>query len=393
MIYFDNAATSLIKPNTLKKKLVYAINSLTANPGRSGHKLSFKVAEEIFDARENLKKMFNANDYDVIFTKNCTEALNLAIFGLLNSGDHVITSMYEHNSVLRPLEVLKARNVEVEVLNCDLCVFEKELEHRIKDNTRLVILTGCSNVTGETSNIDKVVEVCKTHNIMCLIDGAQLCGHKVIDLEKTPVDMLAFAGHKGLMSITGVGGLLVKKGTNLRPLLYGGTGTNSAELIQPLDIPEGYESGTLPSIPIITLNESVKFLLNNKLDIYAKEKDLSNYLYKNLYKLEFIELYSNEKSLNVFAFNVDGIDAMEVANILNEKYNICVRSGLHCAPLIHKKLGTFNRGAVRVSIDFNNSYQEIDYLIKALEQIYYQSIKDESLHTRLNTIKSVPKIK
>ena len=374
MIYLDNAATSLKKPEQVKTAMIAAINKYTANPGRSGHKLSQQVAEIVFDTREKLKEFFNAQNYEVVFTKNCTEALNLAIFGFLKSGDHVITTCYEHNSVLRPLEKLKSNGVEVDVLFCDVQDLKTEIEKKIKPNTKMLITTACSNVTGECVDINEISELAKKYNLTYLVDGAQSSGHSKIDLSNSNIDMYAFAGHKGLLSSTGVGGIIIKKGVKLNPIIYGGTGTDSENLIQPTDIPEGLEAGTIPSLPIISLNAGLDFLLKNFKQITEIEQKLSNYLYNKLINLKFLEIYSKPNSKNVFSFNVKDVDSSTIANILNENFNICVRSGLHCAPLVHKKLNTLEiGGAVRASIDFYNTYQEIDELINALIKINSQS--------------------
>ena len=369
MIYFDNAATSFVKPKQVKNAVYEAVNKFTANPGRSGHYLAQQVASKIFDARESVKSFFNAKNHSLVFTKNCTEALNLAIFGVLKKGDHVITTAYEHNSVLRPLYELKSRGVEVTILEGELSDIQNELERQIKDNTKLVVTTMVSNVTGDVCDVKSVSKICKKYNVLYLVDGAQACGHMLIDLNCLDVDMFAFAGHKGLLSLTGVGGLFVKNGLNIKPILYGGTGTNSESLIQPTDEIEGFESGTVPSINIISLGAGVEYLKNNFSKILEKERKLNEYLHKKLKKLKFLTLYSSEKSKNVFSFNVLDYDSTAVASYLNEHFKICVRAGLHCAPLIHKKNKTLEMGAVRVSIDYNNSFEEIDYLVFALTQI------------------------
>ena len=370
MIYFDNAATSLYKPAHVKCAVMDAMEKYTANPGRSGHIKSMEVAEKIYDTREAVKEFFNGSNHEVIFTKNCTEALNLAILGLLKSGDHVIASCYEHNSVLRVLEHLKSIGVEVSIISSDLYEFADNLEREIKENTKMVICTMVSNVTGEYSNSEKIGEICKLYKLIYLADGAQASGHMLVDLKKSNIDMFAFAGHKGLLSITGVGGLMVKNGIELNPLMFGGTGTDSENLIQPKAIPEGYESGTIPSIPIISLGAGIEYINKNFLKIIEKEEDLSKYLYYSLKKLNFLTIYSKFDTKNVVSFNMENIDSSYLADVLNEKYNICVRAGLHCAPLIHKKLKTTKTGAVRVSIDFNNEYLEIDKLVLALKTIY-----------------------
>jgi len=369
MIYFDNAATSFYKPDSVKKIVNQAINSLTANPGRSGHKLSQKVALKIFETREIVKNFFGAENYSLIFTKNCTEALNLAIMGLLNSGDHVIATCYEHNSVLRTLEYLKTQGVEVDIITCDMIDLEKELPKKIKPNTKLVVTNMVSNVTGEVCDINIIGKICKENNILYLVDGAQSSGHIKIDLENSNVDMLTFAGHKGLLAISGVGGLLVRDLKFLKPILFGGTGTESENLNQPKNSVEGFEAGTIPTISILSLKAGIEFLQKNFEIILKKEQKLSEYLYFELKKLKFLTIYSTNSSQNVFSFNIKNMDSSIVANELSEKFNICVRSGLHCAPLIHKKLKTQETGAVRVSLDFNNTFDEIDKLIKALKEI------------------------
>lgn len=369
MIYFDNAATSLYKPNSVKLMVEKAVNELTANPGRSGHFLSVKTGEMVFETREAVKQFLHAPNHQVVFTKNCTEALNLALFGLLNAGDNVITSCFEHNSVLRPLERLKNNDVDVTILQCELADFHTNLATQIKPNTKLVVVTGMSNVTGQSPNLYEIGTICKKHNILLLVDGAQSSGHIDIDLENINIDLYAFAGHKGFCAITGVGGLLIKNGVILKPLLCGGTGTESENLLQPNDVPEGLEAGTLPTIPIASLKAGVEFLIANFKAIKEKESALSNYLYKKLSGLDFIELYSTPDSKNVFSFNIRNMDSMLVADILNQQYKICVRAGLHCAPLIHKKLGSLQTGAVRVSVDFSNTFQQVDKLIYALKEI------------------------
>lgn len=368
-VYFDNAATSFYKPKEVQVAVITAIKSLTANPGRSGHDLSQRVAEKISETRENLKEFFDAENYDMIFTKNCTEALNLAIFGTLKKGDHVIITCYEHNSVLRPLERLKNDGVEVTILDSDLENFHKEFEQKIQSNTKLVITTFVSNVTGEICDVKQVSNVCKKHNIKHLIDGAQACGHLKINLEDLGCDMFAFAGHKGLLSLTGVGGLFVKNLECIKPLIYGGTGTDSENPIQPDDTIEGFEAGTISTISIISLNAGVKFLKENFSKIIEKECNLGDFLYKKLKNIKNLTIFSKKSSKNVFSFNIKNFDSAIVSNILNEKFNMCVRAGLHCAPLIHKKNGTLEVGAVRVSLDFNNSKEEIEYLIYAINQI------------------------
>lgn len=370
MIYFDNSATSFYKPEIVKNTVIEAMDKYTANAGRSGHKPAQNVAEKIYLTREMLKNFFHAEDFEVVFTKNCTEALNLAILGSLKLGDHVIITMFEHNSVLRTLEKAKSFGVEVDIIDCSLRDFHKTVISRIKQNTKMLISTAVSNVTGDASDIKQLGEICHKNNIIFLVDGAQSSGHKEIDLKDSQVDMYAFSGHKGLLSLTGVGGLMLKKGTQLNPIIYGGTGTESENLNQPRDFPEGFESGTLPIVPILSLGAGLQYLQKNKIQIFQKEENLGWYLFSQLIKLPNIICYFDDGNRTVFSINVKKYDSGYVANFLNENYNICVRAGLHCAPMAHKFLGTLQLGGtVRISIDFFNSFEEIDVLISALKEL------------------------
>lgn len=369
MIYFDNSATSFYKPEHVKNSIIRALNKYTANPGRSGHKLSIATAEIIYETREIIKEFFHAGDYDVVFTKNCTEALNLAICGTLKPGEHVITTIYEHNSILRPLKFLEDKGVEVSIIDCEMSELAEKIESEIKANTKLIITTALSNVTGEVCDITKIGNICKERNILYLVDGAQASGHIEIDLKKSNIDMYSFSGHKGLLSVTGVGGLIIKRGVKLEPVIFGGTGTESENLVQPSTIPDGLEAGTIPTIPIISLKAGIEFLVKNFKNLQKIEEKLTNFLYFSLKNLKFLEIYSNDKSKNIALINIKGMDSSLVANILSERYNICVRSGLHCAPLVHKHLGTMSSGAIRISLDFNNTEQEIKKLIYALTKI------------------------
>lgn len=369
MIYFDSSATSLVKPIEVKTAVRDAINFYTANPGRSGHRLSIKVAEKIYNVREKVKSFMSAQNYDVIFTKNCTEAINLAIRGLLKSGDHVISTKYEHNSVLRTLEYMRSLGVEITIVYDDMDTLAVGIEKAIKSNTKLIITTHVSNVTGDVCDVMEIKKICDKYNVNYLVDGAQACGHFDINLDEFGVDLYAFAGHKGLLAITGVGGLIVKKDLKLNPVMFGGTGTDSSNLIQPNDTVEGFEAGTLPTVSIISLGAGVDYLSKNFQKIVKKEEKLSRYLYDSLKNLTFLRIYSKNNCSNIVSFNMLGLDSATLSNCLNQDFKICTRAGLHCAPLIHKSLGTGIIGAVRVSIDFTNKFEEIDYLVSCLKQI------------------------
>jgi len=286
----------------------------------------------------------------------------------VKSGGHIVTTYLEHNSVLRPLEYLKSiGKIDYTVVdNVDSTSFEKA----ILPNTYMIISTQASNVTGSVLDIREINKICKKYNLLHLVDTAQGAGHIFDDLND--VDMIAFAGHKGLYGLGGVGGLVVKENVKLSPIKFGGTGTLSESLIQPTMLPEGFEVGTLANIPIISLGAGIDYVLKNKNYIMEKEKRLNVYMSKMLSDLDFITPYFDKNSVGVYSFNVNGYDSSFVSDYLNEQFNICTRSGLHCAPLVHKHLGTLDCGAVRVSISCENTQDDIDKLIFALKKLNKQ---------------------
>ena len=365
MIYLDNAATSFYKPECVKNAVKDALDNFTANAGRGAYEVAKNTGLKVFEVRELCKELFGSC-FECIFTSGCSASLNLAIMGSIKPNSHIITTYLEHNSVLRVLEELRKKKLIHYTILTD---FSKEnIERNIRLNTTHIITTHCSNVTGEVIDINLFSSVAKKYGLIYILDTAQSAGH--IDADYTKVDMVAFAGHKGLKGISGVGGLMVKPHINLKPILYGGTGTSSVELNQPTIIPEGFEVGTLPVIPIISLGEGIKYFLENKTEILDKEKELGEYLKLELSKLDFIKKYYNDKNVNgVFSFNVGEIPSSVVADILDEEYSICVRSGLHCAPLAHQVNGTVEQGMVRVSISYDNTQEEIDKLILGLKEI------------------------
>ena len=362
MIYFDNAATTYYKPLQVKQEVNKAMNLYTANAGRGSHKLAQLSAGKIFDVREKMLKFFNANNHTCIFTSGCTSALNLAILGSAKAGGHVITTYLEHNSVLRPLQHLKDKGVIDYTVLDDIS--EASFEHAIKTNTYMIVNTLASNVTGQRLNVKMINGVCKKHNLIHLVDTAQGAGHIFEDISM--VDMIAFAGHKGLYGLGGVGGLIVNNNIKLKPIIFGGTGTMSESLIQPDVAPEGFESGTLANIPIISLGAGVDYVNENKKYITTKEDQINRYMRNMLDGLDFITPYYDKDSVGVYSFNVMDYDSGFVSDYLGQKFGICTRSGLHCAPLVHKHFGTLDRGMVRVSISSDNTIEEINVLKRAL---------------------------
>lgn len=366
MIYLDNSATTYFKPLNVKREVDVAMNLYTANAGRASHKPAQYTAEKIFSVREKLKKLFGAEQHEVIFTSGCSSALNLAILGTAKKGGHIITTYLEHNSILRPLEYLKSQGIIDYTILDDLEI--KSFENAVRPNTYMIITTQVSNVTGEQMDTKSVSEVCKRNNLLYLLDTAQGAGHIFDNLNY--VDMIAFAGHKGLYGLTGVGGLIVKTGLKLNPIKFGGTGTFSENLAQPADMPDGFEVGTLPSISIMSLGAGIDYVVSNKSYLQNKENMLNKNLYEMLSNLKGVKLYSGINSKGVFSFNFKDFDSSFVSDYLSEEFDICTRAGLHCAPLVHSHFGTLDRGMVRVSISADNSLNDIKVLEQALKKLY-----------------------
>lgn len=369
MIYFDNSASTLLKPKNVQRAVLSALTTFSANPGRSGHIEALKSAMEVEKVREKLKKYTNADE--VIFTGGCTHALNLAILGFCHEG-HIVCSENEHNSVLRPLEHLKENyNVTYSVAKQanKKGITWQDIEKEIKNDTKLVICNHISNVNGDVAEIEDIGYHLKEKGIVFLVDGAQSGGHFRYDMKKMEIDMLIFSPHKGFYSPQGVGVLLKNDKINLSPILFGGTGTNSLELHQPNFSPEKYESGTICTPAILGFGAGVDFVEENFVNIKEKMEDLTTYLHYEFSKLP-IEIYTSTENANgVFAFNIPNMNSNEVATYLNDKYEICVRGGYHCAPFKHKALGTIEQGAVRVSFSIANTFQEVERLNLAIKHL------------------------
>ena len=369
MIYFDNSASTLLKPKNVQRAVLSALTTFSANPGRSGHIEALKSAMEVEKVREKLKKYTNADE--VIFTGGCTHALNLAILGFCREG-HIVCSENEHNSVLRPLEHLKENyNVTYSVAKQanKKGITWQDIEKEIKNDTKLVICNHISNVNGDVAEIEDIGHHLKEKGIAFLVDGAQGGGHFRYDMKKMGIDMLIFSPHKGFYSPQGVGVLLKSDKINLSPILFGGTGTNSLELHQPNFSPEKYESGTICAPAILGFGAGIDFVEENFVNIKEKMEDLTTYLHYEFSKLP-IEIYTSTENANgVFAFNIPNMNSNEVATYLNDKYEICVRGGYHCAPFKHKALGTIEQGAVRVSFSIANTFQEVERLNLAIKHL------------------------
>ncbi len=375
MIYFDNSASTYTKPKEVIKAVGDALLHYTANPGRGGHKASIKTALKVEEVREKLARHFNApSSQNVIFSHNCTQALNLAILGTAKQNGHAICTENEHNSVLRPLEHLKSQGVIDYSIAFQkdrrfLCI--EDIKPLVRPNTYIIICNHISNVNGARAKIDEIGKFCKERGIIFLVDCAQSGGHSKIDMAKSNIDLLTVAGHKGFYAPQSVGALVTNGEHMPEPIVFGGTGTNSLELYQPDIYPERLESGTISTPLIFGLGAGIDFVEENFADINNKIDDLSTYLNYELTNMgRGVKVYTEpENCTGVVAFNIGDIFSNEIANILNEKYDICVRGGFHCAPIKHKALGTIEQGAVRISISYFNTFTEIERLISSIRHI------------------------
>jgi cysteine desulfurase family protein len=377
MIYFDNGATSFPKPPAVEEAVVAALRRYGANPGRSGHQLSLDTAIKVFECREAAASLFGAAEPEhVVFTQNCTHAINLAIKGALRRDDHVIISDLEHNSILRPVHTLAERGIitySVATVSED----EEETLHNftqlIQPNTRMIACTHGSNVWGIRLPIRKLGQLAAQCGILFLVDAAQTAGVVEIDMVRDNIDFLCAAGHKSLYGPTGTGLLITARGSELATIIEGGTGTMSADYNQPDDMPERLESGTINTMGILGLGAGIGYVKKMTIPvIYNHEMKLGLHIHQRLENIRGVRLYTRtyEKGVHlpVISFNIEGMSSEEVVQKLSDK-GFALRGGLHCAPLAHRKMDTLRTGAVRISIGaFNNTEQSM-YLCKAIEQV------------------------
>lgn len=375
-IYLDNAASSHPKPEAVYQAVNEALRNIGANPGRAGHTLALKAGQRIAQTRQVLAKLFTIPDPNrIVFTSNATEAINLGLKGLLGPGDHVITSSMEHNSVIRPLRFLETQGIEISVVAGDHQgqIKAQDIEKAVRKNTRLIILTHASNITGGVLPINEVAVLAHKHGILFMVDAAQTAGLYPISVVETGIDLLACPGHKGLMGPQGTGFLYIRPEISLRPLIEGGTGSQSELEIQPDFLPDRLESGTLNTPGLAGLGAGVDFLLHQGLErIREKEIFLSKIFWKGLKENKKVRLYGPEQAedrTSSLSFNIGKLNPQVVASILDTAYDIAVRPGLHCAALGHRTLGTFPEGSIRVSPGFFNTENEIDFLLQAIATI------------------------
>jgi cysteine desulfurase / selenocysteine lyase len=377
IIYFDNAATSWPKPPQVISAMQAFIEKIGANPGRSGHQLSTKAARVVFEVREGIADLFNVSDSEnVVFTANATHAINMALRGILKSGDHVITSSMEHNSVMRPLKYLEqTRGIDVGVVECgEQGEFNLEkFRDSFNKNTKLVVLTHASNICGAIFPIAEIGRICKENNVLFLVDAAQTAGIYPIDMLKDNIDILAFTGHKGLLGPQGIGGLCLRESIDIEPLMQGGTGSRSESDIQPEFMPDRLESGTLNTVGIAGLGAGLEFIAETGLqNILEHERRLAIKFLEEIESMDKIEVFGCkdiEKQVPVISFNIKGLKSSNVGYMLDKKHRIMCRVGLHCAPRAHKTLGTFPDGTVRFSFSYFNTFEEIDYVLDVLKDI------------------------
>ena len=374
-IYFDNAATSHPKPRTVTEAVARAMTDFNANPGRSGHRAALEAARAVLATREKLPALLGAADpLRVIDCFNCTDALNLAIKGSLRVGDHVIASQLEHNSVLRPLATLAARErISLTLIppRPDGFVDPADVRAAITPRTSLIVCTHASNVTGAIQPVAAVGEVARAAGVRYVIDGAQALGAMPVNVAALGCDLYAFPGHKSLLGPQGTGGLWIGPGVDLIPQREGGTGSSSDRLTQPEELPERYESGTVNLPGIAGLGAGCDYVSTRLSQIMTHERELSQALWEGLADMEGVALYSPRKEAEragIVCFNAGDLSSAQLADALAQR-DIAVRGGLHCAPGAHRFLGTLRRGAVRASVGHANTFEEADAFLAAVREI------------------------
>ena len=375
MIYMDNAATTMHKPQEVIDAVVSAMSSM-GNAGRGASEAALSASRIIYDTREGLAKLFGAeNARQIAFTSNSTESLNIAIKGILDPGDHVITTVLEHNSVLRPLYEMEKKGTELSVIGCN----EKgmpdiaAMEAAIKENTKMIICTNGSNLTGNYVDVAVIGKMAHKHGLIFVVDASQTAGVFPIDVQKMDIDILCFTGHKGLLGPQGTGGIYVKEGIQIRPLKTGGSGIQTYSKEHPVQMPTALEAGTLNGHGIAGLYAALGYLQETGIDkIDGREMALAERFYNGVKDISGVKIYGDFTTKNrvaVVTLNIGDIDSGSVSDWLWEDYEIAVRAGAHCAPLMHEALGTKAQGAVRFSFSHLNTEEEVDTAVKAVREI------------------------
>lgn len=382
MIYVDNGATTFPKPKIVTDKIMECSLGYAGNPGRSGHKLAMKMDLEIYETREKICKLINGNEVlNVIFTFNATDSLNLAIKGVLEKGDHVVTTSMEHNSVLRPLNQLRKDGIiDLSIVYADNkgYIEPQKIFDAVTPNTKMIVTTHMSNVFGTIVDIKSIGEFCRDNNILYLVDAAQSIGVLDIDVQDMNIDLLAFPGHKALFGPMGTGALYIKEGIKVKPLKQGGTGSYSHSIDQPELYPDSLESGTPNGVGIIALGKGIDFINQVGLEnIRNHEISLKNHFIDLLKDNDDIILYGtlDDRQGAVVSLNVKNMDSSEVSYILSDEFDIYTRPGFHCAPLAHKSLDTDELGAIRFSFGYFNTIEEVEQCVNALKNIIERNKK------------------
>lgn len=372
MIYFDNAATGGYKPSKCYEAAFNALKNLNANPGRSGHRLSVAASAALFSARKSLAAFFHATSPEkVAFAPSCTYALNAAIFGLYKPKTKVITTVTEHNSVLRPLFELERRGeIELVVVSPETTMITAaDIEKNLSDDVSLVCVNGVSNVTGAENDIDGIGKLLKDTNAVFLVDGAQAAGHIPLNVESQNIDALCVPSHKGLLGIVGAGALILSGKRKIRPFAFGGTGFDTFSETMPEDEPESLEAGTLNLPAILSMKEGADYLSDNIDYVSNRLKYLTEYFISELSLRPYIELYSIPNRSGIVAFTHNDFSSQTLSELLSENYDIATRGGFHCAPLMHRFLNTEKLGIVRVSLSPQNTKKEINAFLSALGEL------------------------
>ncbi len=372
MIYLDNAATTQTKPEEVIDAVVDAMHHL-GNAGRGAHGASLGASRTIFDTRVLLQEFFGAEDPRcMVFTANSTESLNIAIKGVLSKGDHVIATVLDHNSVLRPIYSLEAEGVEHSFLAADSLgnpVYD-DLEKLIRPNTRAIVCTHGSNVTGNLVDIERISRIAHAHNLLFIVDASQTAGVFPIDVQAMGIDILCFTGHKGLLGPQGTGGMYVRNGIEVKPLLHGGTGVQSYNEHQPSEMPTKLEAGTLNGHGIAGLDAAIRYINRVGMDnILKTEMTLMKHFYEGIKNIPGVKIYGDFSSFHrcgIVGLNIGDYDSSEVSDELYTRFDIATRPGAHCAPLMHKSMGTVDQGLVRFSFSHFNTEEDIELAVKAV---------------------------
>lgn len=375
MIYLDNAATTMRKPQKVIDAVVQAMSSM-GNAGRGVNDVSLSASRIIYDTRERICRMVGGtNPRQVVFTCNSTESLNMALRGLLNPGDHVITTMLEHNSVLRPLYDLESKGTKLTIIGCrERGTFDiEDMRKAITSETKMIVCTNGSNLTGNYVDLKPIGELAHENGLLFVVDASQTAGVFPIDVEEMKIDVLCFTGHKGMLGPQGTGGMYVREGVSVRSLKAGGTGVQTYSKTQPAQMPTALEAGTLNGHGIAGLHAALEYLEEYGIDnIRAREQELMWRFYEGVKDIENVTIYGDFTTKNrcaIVTLNIGDYDSSEVSDALLTEYSISTRSGGHCAPLMHEALGTVEQGAVRFSFSHYNTDEEVDTAIQAVREL------------------------